>query len=565
MLAPNTLLQGRYRIIRPIGEGGMGAVYLAEDERLYNEVALKEMFVAGGNAELREQFHREARLLSKLRHPSLPRVIDHFIDGNGQFLVMDYIVGKDLEELLQGNGGPFPVNRVLDWADQLLDVLAYLHTQDEPVIHRDIKPANVKQTPQGRVILLDFGLAKGSSASLQMSFRAATPAYAPLEQMMYQGTDARSDLYSLAVMLYYLMTGQLPPIALQRREAVWRGLPDPLIPANKLNPQVPAGIADVLTQAMSLSADDRPASASEMGESLCRDEAPTIPINPPLPLRTFEFDLVTVDIRGQVKERRKGRAQYYVEDLGGGVTLEMVEIPGGAFLMGSPESEAGRLESEGPQHEITVSPFYMGKYEVTQAQWRIVAKLPKAGLDLASEPSRFKGDNLPVEQVSWEEAVEFCERLSRATGRQYRLPSEAEWEYACRAGTTTPFAFGETITPELVNYDVNYPYASVPKGTYRFYRGQTTSVGSLGAANAFGLYDMHGNVWEWCMDWYSKNYYSQSPNADPKGPNTGSSRVMRGGGWDDRGAQYCRSAYRSRYAPGDRGYFLGFRLVRTLN
>ncbi|HJQ70530.1 MAG TPA: signal peptidase I [Blastocatellia bacterium] len=267
MLAPNVLLQDRYRIVRLLSQGGMGLVYLARDIRLDNDVALKETFFSGSN-ELRDQFHREARLLSRLRHPALPRVIDHFIDGSGQFLVMDYIVGQDLEGLLQANEGPLQIDNVLDWAEQLLDVLHYLHTQDEPVIHRDIKPANVKLTPQGRVILLDFGLAKGSSASLRMSFRAATPAYAPLEQIMFQGTDSRSDLYALAVTLYHLMTGELPPIAYHRRETVWKGLPDPLISPNKLNPQVSAGIANVLTRAMSLQIEDRPQSAAEMLEML---------------------------------------------------------------------------------------------------------------------------------------------------------------------------------------------------------------------------------------------------------------------------------------------------------
>ncbi|MCI0484995.1 MAG: SUMF1/EgtB/PvdO family nonheme iron enzyme [Blastocatellia bacterium] len=245
----------------------------------------------------------------------------------------------------------------------------------------------------------------------------------------------------------------------------------------------------------------------------------------------------------------------------GGVGIEMVRVPAGRFTMGSPETEADRQTDEGPRHEVTISQsFYMGKYEVTQLQWRAVAtKLPKVKIDLPSDPSSFKGGDLPVERVSWEEAIEFCDRLSRATGKRYRLPTEAEWEYACRAGTTTPFAFGETITPDLVNYDGNYPYGSAAKGVYR---QKTIAVGSLGRGNRFGLYDMHGNVWEWCIDWYSENYYSQSPSADPTGPSTGSNRVSRGGSWFDN-ARFCRSADRGRFAPGSH-YYLGFRLVRTL-
>jgi eukaryotic-like serine/threonine-protein kinase len=209
-----------------------------------------------------------------------------------------------------------------------------------------------------------------------------------------------------------------------------------------------------------------------------------------------QTEVVTVDSRGRVTNRVQATAQSYVQDLGNGVGLEMMAIPGGRFLMGSPETEVQRYSSESPQHEVTVAPFFLGKYAVTQAQWRAVAALPKVERDLDAAPSYFKGANRPVEGVSWYDAVEFCQRLSQASGRKYRLPSEAEWEYACRAGTTTPFHFGETITAELANYDGNSTSANAPKGKYR---NQTTNVGSF-PPNSFGLYDMHGNVWEWCAD-----------------------------------------------------------------
>lgn len=192
-------------------------------------------------------------------------------------------------------------------------------------------------------------------------------------------------------------------------------------------------------------------------DSLRRDPATVV-------LKTFEFDVVIVDAKGKIADRRRSQARYFTEDLGSGVTLEMVEIPGGAFLMGSPESGKGRFSNESPQHRVTVSSFFMGKFEVTQAQWRAVANLPGVSRDLNPDPSYFKGNDLPVEQVSWEEAVEFCARLSKKTGRTYRLPTEAEWEYACRAGTTSAFHFGETITPELVNYDGSRPYGGAKGG-----------------------------------------------------------------------------------------------------
>ena len=236
----------------------------------------------------------------------------------------------------------------------------------------------------------------------------------------------------------------------------------------------------------------------------------------------------------------------------------MVSIPKGQFQMGAPSKEEGRSNDEGPQHEVTVPAFWMGKYAVTQEQWRAVAKLPKIERDLESDPSGFKGDTLPVKQVSWHDAVEFCKRLAKKTGRNYRLPSEAEWEYACRAGTTTPFHFGETITADLANYDGNYSYGSSPKGEYR---KETTPVGSFGVANAFGLYDMHGNVWEWCADHWHENYSGAPSGGTPwiKGGES-NRRVLRGGSWNYV-PRYCRSAARFRLEPDFRDYGVGIRVV----
>jgi formylglycine-generating enzyme required for sulfatase activity len=256
-----------------------------------------------------------------------------------------------------------------------------------------------------------------------------------------------------------------------------------------------------------------------------------------------------------VVERRKGSARYFTEDLGDGVKLDMVEIPGGSFLMGSPDTEEKRYDDEGPQHRVTVPSFFMGKFPVTQAQWHAVANLPAVHRALDPAPSYFEGDDRPVEQVSWEEAMEFCQRLAQKTGRPYRLPSEAEWEYACRAGTTTPFHFGETITPELVNYDGNYPYGTAPEGAYR---EETTPVGSFKVANAFGLYDMHGNVWEWCHSLYEPYPYRAEDGREDESDS--GSRVLRGGAFHYV-ALDVRCASRGRYDPDDRDNDLGFRVV----
>ena len=271
MLTPETILQGRYRIVRQLGQGGMGAVYEAVDQRLDTTVALKETLFA--DERLRRQFEREARLLARLHHPALPRVSDHFSESDGQFLVMQFIPGDDLSEKMARKRGPFPADQVLTWADQLLDALDYLHTQEPQIVHRDIKPQNLKLTPRGQIILLDFGLAKGQAGDISRVTTAAsifgyTPNYAPLEQIQGLGTDARSDLYSLGATVYHLMTGVKPPDALTRAAALVNGQPDPLQPASVANPSVPADIDSFFAKAMAQNRDQRYANAAEMQKDL---------------------------------------------------------------------------------------------------------------------------------------------------------------------------------------------------------------------------------------------------------------------------------------------------------
>jgi len=664
MLEINTHLQNRYHIVSKLGQGGMGAVYQATDLKFGSTVALKETLVAG--EELRKAFEREARLLNNLRHAALPVVMDYFTEGDGQFLVMQYIPGDDLATLLmRAKGQPFAVSLVLQWADQLLQALEYLHEHQPPVIHRDIKPQNLKLTPRGELILLDFGLSKVSTAGMahtntSVSVVGYTPHYAPFEQINGVGTDPRSDLYSVATTLYHLLTGSPPPPSMTRAQNTMNGQADPLRPANELNTEVPPAVASVLHAAMAMNREMRPESAAAMRAALreaststvilpstsgvdastivdgqtstpafsippssgqtplksTREEAPRKtkgqrnwffpvlggllaavaalsfflwsgqktqstpagPVQPeasavkekeakpaarsiPLPRSSFRFETVTLNENGTVKERRIGQGQYVAEDLGNGVRLEMVVIPGGKFLMGSPETSKERYPDEGPQHEVTVSSFYMGKFEVTQAQWRAVASLPKVSRDLNPDPSQFKGDNRPVENVSFDDAMEFCRRLSKKTGRTYRLPSEAEWEYACRAGTTTPFAFGETITPEFVNYDGSPASGSA---TTKGMRGETIPVGSLGVANAFGLYDIHGNVWEWCLGEYHDSYRGAPTDGSPwLTSGDEQHHVVRGGSWHNLDID-TRSANRSSYAHDGRYNDIGFRLLMEL-
>ncbi|TRT91729.1 MAG: TIR domain-containing protein, partial [Microcystis aeruginosa Ma_OC_LR_19540900_S633] len=241
------------------------------------------------------------------------------------------------------------------------------------------------------------------------------------------------------------------------------------------------------------------------------------PEEPKQLLSVFNFEVVGVNAKGEQIKKESKQSQYFREDLGKGITLEMVAIPGGTFLMGTEDEEIERLvkkfnwegfRRERPQHEVTVPPFFMGKYPITQAQWKAIASRTdlKVKQDLDFKPAYFKdrpdSDRRPVEQVNWYDAIEFCARLSKLTVREYRLPSEAEWEYACRAGTTTPFYFGETITGELANYNASNTYADELNGEYQ---NETTRVGQF-PPNAFGLYDMHGNVREWCADTWHDNY-----------------------------------------------------------
>ncbi|NBO63667.1 MAG: tandem-95 repeat protein, partial [Acidobacteria bacterium] len=276
-----------------------------------------------------------------------------------------------------------------------------------------------------------------------------------------------------------------------------------------------------------------------------------------LPLTELRFTTAGVTDAGVVSRFTGKPVQQYDEDLGGGLKLEVVLVPGGSFDIGSPTNEIGRGSDESPQQKITLNGFVMGKYEVTQAQWRTV---------MGSNPSSFTGDNFPVENVSWDEAQEFCRRLNIRLGlsgsNRYRLPSEAEWEFAARAGSKTPFTFGPTINPSIVNYDGSLPYGNAQSGLNR---GQTVIVGSLGVANAWGLFDLHGNVFELCEDDFHTSYTDipTDGRAWVDNPRRGSLRTYRGGAWNT-GAANSRSADRYRVAPADRVDGLGFRLVRSL-
>ncbi|MGC9524012.1 MAG: SUMF1/EgtB/PvdO family nonheme iron enzyme [Limnospira sp.] len=570
----------RYRAKRILGQGGFGRTFLAVDDCKPSQppCVIKQFLPqAQGTATLQkaaELFDQEARRLEELgKHSQIPELLAYFTADNRQYLVQEFIDGETLQQELENNGA-FTENQIRSLLKDLLTVLDFVHRRN--VIHRDIKPENIiRRKSDKKLVLVDFGAAKQvprTSLSVTGTIIGSAEYCAP-EQAMGKPKYA-SDLYSLGVTCLHLLTQTSPSDLYDPLETewVWRdylnGNPvsdpfgkilDRLVETYKKRYQ---SVAEVL-------ADLQPSSGTVQSQ-------PPIKVPVQIKTQTFKFEIDTLEekgflglLTGRKISRRRGQAECVIEDLGNGVTLEMVLIPGGTFLMGSPSNEG--YDWEKPQHRVTVQPFLMGKYPVTQEQWRQVAGFPKLRRDLKPDPSNFKGLNLPVEKVSWYDAIEWCARLSKKIGKPYRLPSEAEWEYAARAGTTTPFHVGETLTTDLANYDGNYTYGSGAKGVFR---KKTTPVGYFQHANAFGLYDIHGNVREWCADpwhenyngapsegrvWDGKNIYDNYVDNLVNLLNAKERRVLRGGSWNSNPV-YCRCAFRGRYVPDFLVNDLGFRV-----
>ncbi|HIK10445.1 MAG TPA: SUMF1/EgtB/PvdO family nonheme iron enzyme [Oscillatoriaceae cyanobacterium M33_DOE_052] len=520
-----SLLGGQYRITKALGQGGFGKTYLAEDTRRRNSQCVVKQFAPdpgmksnpGALQKATELFNQEAeRLIQLEEHSQIPTLYAYFEEnlpqvGNNQaipyqYLVQQYIKGQTLQQELKA--GLFSETKIRELLQDLLPVLDFIH--QHKVIHRDIKPENIiRRDSDKKLVLIDFGVAKANTKTLltRQGTSVGTSGYAPLEQMMQGIAYPASDLYSLAVTCIRLLTGCLPngdgsDKLYDALEGCWvwrQNLPK--------SSNVSSELGEILDKLLETIAKNRYQSATEVLKALIT------PPTPPRPsLSTFQFTTVTVNSTGQVISRTNKEAQYYRQNLGNGIFLDMVAIPGGKFQMGE--------DSE--QHQVTVPSFYLAKYPITIAQYQAI---------MGQNPSHFKGSDLPVENVSWNNAVKFCQKLTQKTGQAYRLPSEAEWEYACRAGTTTPFHFGDTITTDLANYGNN--------------RKQTTPVGTF-PPNAWGLYDMHGNVWEWCQDVWHNNY-NVAPTDGSAWETGGQSnlRVLRGGSWGND-PRYCRSGQRRR-------------------
>ena len=589
------ILRSRYRILKILGSGGFGDTYLAEDIDLPNHPkCVVKKLKSNPNPNVLDVAHRlfesEAQVLYLLGNESdqIPKLFAHFEEDGEFYLVQEFVDGEDLRQEIYP-GKRWTEAEVIQLLEDILKVFTIIQNKD--IIHRDIKPANLmRRNKDGKIVVIDFGAVKeigtlitNNQGQTVPSIVVGTAGYMPSEQATGQPKFC-SDIHAIGMLAIYALTGIKPhelPKDPKNGEVIWQ---------NWAN--VSKRMAHVLNKMVRYHFSHRYQSAFDTIDALATlkpkyktkiqlqfnpkprrevlktfawlgtgvgltvvggkllQQITSSPTPTPIPsLETFNFKTVTVDPEGIITDRKELNAKHFTEDLGNGVSLQMVEIPGGTFTMGSPSSEVGRNDNEGPQHEVTVSSFFMGRYLVTQAQYQEI---------MGNNPANFKGNNRPVEQVSWNDAVNFCQKLSQKTGRNYRLPSEAEWEYACRAGTTTPFYLGETIITDLANYNgTAVPYASAPKGDNR---NKTTQVGIF-PPNAFGLYDMHGNVWEWCEDIFHESYEGAPIDGSPwKNNNRSMNRVLRGGSWfHDPG--YCRSASRISDVPDKYNINIGLRVA----
>ncbi|MEB3337031.1 MAG: bifunctional serine/threonine-protein kinase/formylglycine-generating enzyme family protein [Leptolyngbyaceae bacterium] len=589
------LLKERYRALRPIGKGGFGRTFVAVDEDKPSKprCVIKQFFYQDQNSGNVQQaaklFETEAIRLEELgEHPQIPRLLAHSRQDNQQYLVQEFIDGQNLEEELKATGvfSPVQIRKLLL---DLLPVLKFVH--DNQVVHRDIKPANLMhRRSDHQLFLVDFGASRFVTETVlaKTGTKIYSLGFAAPEQERGKATFA-SDLYSLGVTCITLLTRIHPWDLFDSSEDTWAW-------RQKLKSPISDGLGRVIDKMLERATSRRYRSAEEILEDL-NPQAVQFPPSPPpsvAPLpsvgiqstspmlleltqlqpatdpssqraNTFTFETVTLTIEQKqgffaaknkvtlISHSRSGQAEFFVEQLGNGVVLEMVSIPGGTFIMGSSSSEEGHSDDESPQHPVTIPNFFMGKFTVTQAQFGVV---------MGFNDSHFteNGANRPVERVSWNDAQEFCRRLSQITGRIYRLPSEAEWEYACRSGTKTPFYVGETLSSDLANYNGNSIYGA---GVIGKYQKQTTVVGSF-PPNGFGLYDMHGNVWEWCQDTWHVNYEGAATDGSAWDNDNSSQRLLRGGSWDSD-VRLCRSAKRYSNRRDSRYNNIGFRVFSAAN
>ena len=537
-----------WRLEQMLGSGGWGQVYKASNGERVRAMKVMHPNLSRDPAFV-ERFKKEILTLAGLRgHPHLIAIEDfgYATEAACWYFSMEFIDGLTLEQHLRKQGA-LPPSEACRLFFAVAEGLAAAHARG--IVHRDIKPANILlRRPNDKPVLIDFGLAalvEGTGLTETGRSAGYTALFASPEQLRGSVVDARSDVYSLAASFYYALLYDRPDV----RE------PHLFEPE-----QAPEALRQILTEALHSHPHRRTQTAIAFREAL---QATLSTID------RKNCDKSSVADMGDLQRawaKRLGRNVVEEVDLGDGVKMEFVLIPPGKFQMGSPKDEEKDDDDE-EQHEVEITrPFYLGKYAVTQEQYeKIVGKNPSCLSAEGVFNASVKGMDtrrFPVEQVSWDDAVSFCRALTNRDGkRRFGLPSEAEWEYACRAGTTTPFHFGKALNGDKVNCNGNYPYGTDEKGEYL---ERTCRVGSY-AANAFGLYDMHGNVWECCQDYYGP--YKDLGIKDPLGTEKvdKNARVLRGGSWNcDAGI--CRAACRLWFAPSSRGcYGGGFRVAFRLD
>ncbi len=579
-------IQERYRALKVIGQGGFGKTFLAQDESKPSQprCVIKQFAFETINPNASQGtldiairlFEQEAKRLNDLgKHSQIPELLSFTVHEGKQYLIQEFIDGETLEQELR-RVGAFSVQQVRDALVEVLQILEFVHSKS--VIHRDISPDNIiRRRSDQKLVLVDFGAAKHATATLlaKTGTGIGKPSYGAPEQMLGKSVF-QSDLFGLGVTCLHLLTN-VEPFTLYdvlENEYQWREF---------LNGKVVSdGFGKLLDRMTAYRVKERPNSVVETLRDLGIGKKASNPANNSgvYSFKAEELNgvnRVTVSYANQKKQATKttpsvsefkftyvkarvvssgflglgtrvelehqhGKTEYIRENLGSGVTIDLVRIPAGKFMMGSKEDG-----QEQPIHEVTLRGFWMGKYAITQRQWQVV---------MGNNPAKFKGENLPVEKVSWDDAMEFCERVSKKIGKKMRLPTEAEWEYACRAGTNTPFHFGEAITKDIVNYGELLHEKTVDVDT--FY------------PNQWGLYQMHGNVWEWCLDDWHDNYNTkplhlkQNGNKPWGNANTNKkhncSHVLRGGSAVDL-ARCCRSAFRFSTVAEFWGVIAGFRVV----
>jgi len=599
-----TILDNRYEIISIIKSGAMGCVFKAKDTRLDNIVAVKQMLSAFTNPQdtqyAETRFKEEAKMLSTLRHQGLPKVFDFFIEkepSTGKslhYLVMEFIEGKDLETIIHERGQkPFPVDEAVDYFRQILDILHYLHTQNPPIVYRDLNPRNV-MVQKGKVFIVDFGIARLFNPQ-QKGTAIGTVGYAAPEQ--YKGAaEPRSDIFSLGAVMHYLVTGKNPEDKQSNLFCFEQ--------CRKTNPSVPEYLDTLIMSMVDIVSDKRPQSAEKIQNILKAQPPikPQITLPPPAisssqstrktPVPIPSSAIPKISLATHVKVTQASAYSKVSSPLpmglstlmkaavvifillitGWGInyvaqwrsipaplsseTPLMVLIPAGEFLMGSPKG-FGSDDDECPQHRVYLDAYYISKYEVTNEQFsRFVSSANYKAEGSWKDYAKAGKEKHPVVNVTWNDAMAYC----RWEGGS--LPTEAQWEKAARGTDGREYPWGNTWDGSMCNWR-NGPKVAGMADMYR----RTTPGGSFPSdASPYGIYDMAGNVGEWCADWYDKNYYKSSPSRKPEGGKSGQSRVIRGGSWAIDSTDVFRCANRLRLKPGNStNLLIGFRVCRSSN